>query len=218
MAERTGFEPVIGLLTLWRFSKPLVSATHPPLREWPRTPDVTGAVPKRQTSGRLRRNRWVSAGKAGASAGRRVHGSASRHAGAKGPSRAGRDRSRDRALEVRLHTYHHRRADGRAASLHELLAGGNLDGPTLREMGTDAVPSFPAFPLASPRRSGGGAANRRYPNPLPGRLLSRRSLARLDLPRRRRDSRRDAPLGHPKVPSLSQGRPVQPGSSGGDGA
>src|SRR4029453_12384510 len=32
MAERAGFEPAVGLLALRRFSKPLVSATHPPLR------------------------------------------------------------------------------------------------------------------------------------------------------------------------------------------
>ena len=32
MAERAGFEPAVGLLALRRFSKPLVSAAHPPLR------------------------------------------------------------------------------------------------------------------------------------------------------------------------------------------
>src|SRR4029453_15896661 len=32
MAERPGFEPAVGLLALRRVSKPLVSATHPPLR------------------------------------------------------------------------------------------------------------------------------------------------------------------------------------------
>ena len=33
MAERAGFEPAVGV-TLRRFSKPLPSATRPPLRTW----------------------------------------------------------------------------------------------------------------------------------------------------------------------------------------
>jgi hypothetical protein len=33
MAERGGFEPPVELLTLRRFSKPLLSTTQPPLRE-----------------------------------------------------------------------------------------------------------------------------------------------------------------------------------------
>ena len=35
LAETEGFEPSVGLNTLRRFSKPLVSATHPRLREGP---------------------------------------------------------------------------------------------------------------------------------------------------------------------------------------
>ncbi len=34
VAERAGFEPAIHLNSVWRFSKPLVSASHPSLLDW----------------------------------------------------------------------------------------------------------------------------------------------------------------------------------------
>ncbi len=66
LAERTGFEPVIGLLTLWRFSKPLVSATHPPLRERSGRPMLVDTLREANQRPRALHARWVSAGAPGA--------------------------------------------------------------------------------------------------------------------------------------------------------
>ena len=51
LAETEGFEPSVGVIPLRRFSKPLVSATHPRLRDRPRAAYI-GAISKVQPAGR----------------------------------------------------------------------------------------------------------------------------------------------------------------------
>src|SRR5688572_26813492 len=48
MAETEGFEPSVGVIPLRRFSKPLVSATHPRLRRAPRLWAYIGGISKVQ--------------------------------------------------------------------------------------------------------------------------------------------------------------------------
>ena len=48
LAETEGFEPSVGVIPLRRFSKPLVSATHPRLREVDRERGYRGGFAKVQ--------------------------------------------------------------------------------------------------------------------------------------------------------------------------
>ena len=51
VAETEGFEPSVGVIPLRRFSKPLVSATHPRLLRGPKRQAYIGAIPKVQPHG-----------------------------------------------------------------------------------------------------------------------------------------------------------------------